>query len=95
MDIALDNPEEKHDLIVDPELQRKIIENKKLDQEWSGCCSRTDKDYLKYIIQVAVLALILVFSLVQVIREAPNKEIYFSLISTVIGIFAPQPTIKS
>ena len=72
------------------------IENEKLKDEWGadgGCCSRTDKHFIKYISQVSFSACVVIFSMVQIARGADNREIYFSLISGIIGNFSPTPNI--
>jgi len=73
------------------------IENEKLKNEWGadgGCCSRTDKHFIKYITQVGFSAVIVIFSIFQIAFGADNREIYFSLISGIIGNFSPAPSIN-
>jgi len=74
------------------------IENEKLKNEWGAegsCCSRTDKHFIKYITQVGFSAVIVIFSVTQIARGANNREIYFSLISGIIGNFSPTPSINT
>ena len=77
-----------------PSQERRRIENDKLEEQWQGCCSKTNKHYLKYIVQICMGSGIIIFSMVQVIRDVPNQEIYFSLISGTMGYFMPNPTIS-
>ena len=60
----------------------------------SDCCRNKNnltKSCIKYVIQVLILTIVLLFSLIQISITNNNKEIYFSLISTIIGIFLPSP----
>ena len=77
------------------ELSPSHIENKQAAEEWSGCCSRTNKDFVKYITQVAVGAGVIMFSMAQITRGVPNQEIYFSMLSGTLGLFLPHPQIKT
>ena len=75
--------------------ERKQIENDQLRNEWAGCCSKTNKHYLKYIIQSSMGGCVMVFCMVQIILDAPTPEIYFSLLSGTLGYFLPHPQIQS
>lgn len=68
-------------------------ENKKLEQDWSGCCSKTNKDFLKYITQIGFGASVMIFSMAQIARGVDNQEIYFSLLSGTLGLFLPHPSL--
>jgi hypothetical protein len=74
-------------------LERKKIENDKLRDEWVGCCSRTDKHLIKFIAQVAMGSCVIIFGMIQIIRDVENKNVYFSMISGTLGIFLPRPAI--
>ena len=77
-----------------PRTQRLKIENEKLQNEWTGCCSKTDKHYLKFITQIAMGSSVMIFSMVQIARGADSPEIYFSMLSGTLGIFIPHPQIE-
>lgn len=77
-----------------PETQRRRISNRKYEDEWEGCCSRTNRHYLKYMTQIAMGACVMVFSMAQIAREAPNREIYFSMLTGTLGLFLPHPQIQ-
>lgn len=76
-----------------PNRQRAKIENEKYRDEWQGCCSRTNKHFLKYITQIIMGSSVMIFSMVQISRGAENPEIYFSLLSGTLGLFLPHPQI--
>ena len=79
-----------------PRSERKKIENDQLREEWSGCCSRSNKEFVKYITQIGFGASVMIFSMVQISRaEVESKEIYFSLLSGTLGLFLPHPQMKS
>ena len=61
------------------------------DNIWICCGKKSDKHLVKYIVQV-IFGLILVgFSITQISIDVPNKEVYFSLISSIFGYFLPSP----
>jgi hypothetical protein len=63
------------------------------NEQWSGCCSKTDSHFLKYLVQVIISLIILIFSIIMiVIKNSVNCEVYFSIISAILGIFSPSPS---
>jgi len=63
----------------------------------SQCCKmekKLSKGFLKWVVQVSISITILVWSLFQISTTEDNREIYFSLISTIIGIYLPSPDHK-
>ena len=60
-------------------------------EKWGLCCSSVYKSEVVFMIQIMFLFTILIFSIVQITMRAENLEIYFSLISSIIGILIPQP----
>jgi hypothetical protein len=71
-------------------------EEKTDDEEWSGCCSHTNKDFIKYLTQIGFGASVVIFSMIQIGRnDIANKEVYFGLLSGAIGTFMPHPSLKS
>ena len=79
-----------------PQTERRHIENEKVKEEWSGCCSRSNKDFVRWISQVGFGASVMIFSMVQISRaDVENKEIYFSMLSGTMGLFLPHPTCVS
>jgi hypothetical protein len=61
------------------------------DNKWRLCCSSVYKAEIVFLTQIIFLFTILLFSIVQIVMKATNLEIYFSLISSIIGILIPQP----
>lgn len=67
---------------------------------WKSCCSRTlDKRATIFFTQVAFGVLVVSFSMGQIIsidncNPAVDSGIYLSLITLVLGWFAPSPTLK-
>jgi hypothetical protein len=62
--------------------------------EWDICCSKSSKAFIKYVSTVLMSVVVLIFCIIMVILH-PDRDnsIYFSLISTVVGIYIPSPTI--
>ena len=84
------------DTFTTPNTERRRIENDKLAAEWSLCCSRSNKEFVKFVTQVGFGASVIVFSMVQISRpDVKNKEIYFSMLSGTLGLFLPHPTMAS
>jgi hypothetical protein len=60
-------------------------------EKWGLCCSSVYKSEVVFMIQILFLFTILIFSIVQITMKSDNLEIYFSLISSIIGILVPSP----
>lgn len=65
--------------------------NENGSERWGMCCSSVYKAEVVFFVQILFLFTILIFSIVQIALKAQNLEIYFSLISSIIGILIPQP----
>jgi hypothetical protein len=78
-----------------PQRERARIANEKYKDEWTGCCSKTNKHFLKYLTQISMGSCVMIFSMVQIARGAQNPEIYFSLLSGTLGLFLPHPQINN
>jgi hypothetical protein len=71
------------------------IDDENSENQWSGCCSKSDKGFIKYLTQILFGASVCIFSMVQIGRnDVPNKEVYFGLLSGTMGIFMPHPSLK-
>jgi hypothetical protein len=75
------------------EEERGHIENEQLKEQWNSCCSKTNKHFLKYMVQITMGASVMIFSMTQIFLGAENPEIYFSLLSGTLGGFMPNPQI--
>jgi hypothetical protein len=58
---------------------------------WIFCGTKSDKEAIKYSVQVLFGFTLVSFSIGQIVRDVPNKEVYFSLISSIFGYFLPSP----
>lgn len=61
-----------------------------LDTEYNTCCSKTKSSFLKFISQLFVSLIILVYSLTMV-AIGRNDSVYYSLITLIIGVYIPTP----
>ena len=62
--------------------------------EWSICCSKSSKSFIKYITTVCMSVIVLIFCIVMIFSNPDNdNSIYFSLIGSIIGMFMPAPTL--
>ena len=59
------------------------------------CCSDTPFFFVKYVMLVVICLLILSFSIVQIVLH-PNDSnvVYYTLISTILGLFIPHPSAR-
>jgi hypothetical protein len=66
-----------------------------VNEEWEGCCSKSDSHFVKYVSQlcISLMVLIMCFTMI-VINNGKTCEVYFSLISGIVGLYSPQPQIK-
>ena len=65
------------------------------EQNWRLCCSVLHKAEVVFFVQIIFLFTIMLFSMIQIIHKAESQEIYFSLLSSCIGIIVPSPTITT
>lgn len=65
------------------------------EQNWRLCCSVLHKAEVVFFVQIIFLFTIMLFSMIQIINKAESQEIYFSLLSSCIGIIVPSPTITT
>ena len=74
--------------------QRELeIDERKAKLYWSCCSgSRISPEMTKYLVSVIFAASILSFSFIMIATTDQNREIYFNLISFIIGIFLKQPS---
>ena len=69
-----------------------------LNNEWKSCCFKADKDFLKFFVQVAISFMILslsIYKLCIITVNNDDKSLYVSLLTLILGIYTPQPTIKN
>lgn len=65
--------------------------------QWHTCCSgTTERGFVKFIVQVAFAVLVSIFAMTMiVIGGEENREVYFIMLSTTVGIFLPTPSLSS
>jgi hypothetical protein len=65
--------------------------------EWKSFCFKVNPDFLKFFVQISISFIILGLSIYKLIVIADNgdeKNLYVSLLTLILGIYTPQPTIK-
>ena len=88
--------EHQHEVveIPSPKRRRLEIENKKLEDEWAICCSKSSSSCIRYTAQMSIATIVLSFSMIMIIiNQGQESEIYFSLISFVLGLIFPHPSL--
>ena len=72
-----------------------LLEN---NLEWKSCCFKLDKDFMKFFVQITISFMILTLSIYKLIVITDNnddKSLYVSLLTLILGIYTPQPTLKN
>jgi len=65
------------------------------NEEWSGCCSKTDSHFIKYMAQLLICVTVLIFCIVIItLKNGERCEVYFSLISGIVGLYSPTPQVR-
>jgi hypothetical protein len=65
------------------------------DEQWNLCCSKSSKQFVLFITQTMVLMSVLIFAIAMLAsaQEGVNRDLYVSLLSSVLGIYMPAPQI--
>jgi len=62
---------------------------------WDTCCSHSSKEFIKYITTVSLSVIVLIFCIVMIYSNPEDdNSIYFSLLSSIISIYIPNPKIE-
>jgi len=62
--------------------------------EWTLCCSKSSKSFIKYLTTVLMSVIVLIFCIIQIILNTDqNNSIYFALISSIVSLYVPAPTL--
>lgn len=90
---------DKHYIDVeDKKLEHRIeIEDKVYDDIWTSCCGiKLDKRALQFFSQYFISLTLITFSMVQLIRldNCSDQNTYLALLSLLIGIALPSPSLK-
>ena len=74
-----------------------LIENPVDHDEWSICCSKSDANAIKYLVQVAMACIVMVFSMYCIVTstEQEDKSIFWSLLSSTLTYFLDAPQLTS
>ena len=80
-------PEEKS-----PEVRMAMPEAEP-DENWAICCSNSSAHFIKYMVQVVVSLTILAFA-IAMISTGHTDPVWWSLLTLVIGIFVPTPSLS-
>ena len=64
-----------------------------VNEEWHGCCSKSDSQFIKYMAQLFISLTVLFFCIaIIIIKKGERCDIYFSLISGIVGLYSPSPS---
>lgn len=65
---------------------------------YKSCCFKIDKDFTRFFVQVMISFMILslsIYKLLVITDNSDEKNLYVNFIILILGIYTPQPTIKS
>lgn len=66
-----------------------------LNDQIQPCCSGSSTGFVKYCVQVAFGATLMIFAMIMIVwQDGVDTEIYFSLLSGTVGLFLPHPTME-
>ncbi len=72
------------------------LQERKSKLYWQCCSgSKMTPEFIKYIVSVFFSATILAFSISMIATSDDNKEIYFNLISFIVGVYIKGPSLNS
>ena len=78
---------------IDIDIEQKKIEHED-DVEWQICCSKSSKSFIKYMVTVIMSIIVLCFSIFMIASNPENdNSIYFSLLSSILVLYVPPPTL--
>lgn len=87
-----EDDEENEDHVV---VDQQVSESSEDEKEWVVCCSHSSVHFIKYMFQVSTLSSVMIFSMYQISRnDVENKEIYFSLLGSILGTYLPSPELR-
>lgn len=71
------------------------LQAKKYDDHWDSCCMRIDRRATRYFSQLAIALVVMVFCIIMLVRhdDCPSQQLYSGLLTTVIGIMLPSPSL--
>jgi len=75
------------------EIEKDLIET---ENTYKSCCLTSDKRALQFFSQFTISVCILLFSMYMLINaeECSESQVYIGLITMIIGVYIPQPSIK-
>jgi len=65
---------------------------------YKSCCFKIDKDFTRFFVQVMISFMILslsIYKLIVITDSSEEKNLYVNFIILILGIYTPQPRIKS
>lgn len=64
-------------------------------KEYNICCSKSSIGFIHFSSQVTIFILILIFCFIQIYKNNDkDNTVYFSLISSIMALFIPPPSIR-
>ena len=69
------------------------MDNEK-SESWKICCSNSSSQFIKFAITAIVCLTVMIFSMLMIVSN-PDRDnsIYFSLISSILSLYIPSPSL--
>jgi hypothetical protein len=64
------------------------------DEHKVTCCSNSDFYFIRYVTQLAISIIILLFAIIMICLQPSNHTTYFSMITLIIGVYIEPPKMK-
>ena len=64
------------------------------DEKWKLCCSSLHKTEIVFFSQIIFIFTLTIFSIIQIVNNAVDTGIYFSILSACLGIMIPSPSLQ-
>jgi len=71
------------------DVERKRLENKKIEDSWTSCCFTMNRSFVQYLIQSSLLIGVSAFSCAMLATSQEPQSLYVSLLSSSIGLLIP------
>jgi hypothetical protein len=67
-----------------------------MEKRWKSCCFSADKGLIQFVVESVFAVQVILFCIVQMTRlhDCESQQLYSGILSLVIGILVPQPSIN-
>ena len=87
----------KKDIIFTPMNRSNSITPDQRANEWRSCCFTSDRRCVKFLAQLSITLLMMIFSMYKIIESdecSSDKQVFSSILTMCLSIWLPAPTIS-